>query len=221
MKHINELNDRAFKSMNMNNFYQPKAKTTLVSAFRSVNHSPKDILSVGVSWASKYLEQQGLSVTLWGEQRPNQKFDTVIAMDESLCQYADEQHQKTEIAKMTSTLTKNGMIFASIRDYRNGNFHKRPLGDTVINILDSQTLITVEVNQQDNQDKQRWRQHIYAIQDAVDFEIYDCGDYRTLYFKQLAKYCTDAGAAEYGVFKDIFWKGHWRRNPEHIVWARF
>lgn len=221
MKNINELNDRVFKSMNMNNFYLPKVKTTLNSAFRAVNHSPKEILSIGPSWASKYLEQQGLSVTLWGENKSNQKFDTVIAMDETLCQFADEQQQKSEIVKITSSLAKNGLIFASIRDYRNGNFHKRPLGDTVINMVDSQTLITVEVNQQDNIDKQRWRQHIYAIEDSNIFKIYDCGDYRTLYFKQLAKYCTDADAVEYGVFKDIFWKGHWRRNPEHIVWARF
>lgn len=221
MKHINELNDRAFNSLNMNNFYQAKAKTTLLSAFRAVNHNPKDILSIGTSWGSKYLEQQGLSVTLWGDQRASQKFDTIIAMDEALCQFSDEQQQKAEIAKITTTLEKNGMIFASMRDYRNGNFHKRPLGDTVMNILDSQTLVTIEVNHADSQDKQKWRQHIYAIEDATTFKIYDSGDFRTLYFKQLAKYFSDSGAIEYGVFKDIFWKGHWRRVPEHIAWARF
>lgn len=220
MKDLKDLDSFAFSSPALLAQNLPKAKTIVLSALKQTSHQPKEVLSVTESWASLLLREQGLNVTLLSETSEEKKYDTIIAFDEVMCRYRSEQAQKQSITSLMNFLSPNGLALVSLRDYRNGHFHRRPLGDTVLNDIDGEEFITVEVNQHDAQDKQSWNQKMYLIKNHMDFSVIHCGDRRTLYFKQMAKYCSDAGFKNFGVFKDIFWRGTWRRTPEHIAWVK-
>lgn len=219
INNLGELNNIAFSCQNIANYQVNKAKQLLTDIFKTLKHNPKNVYSIGPSWASMYLTQQGLDV----DHSPisGKKYDTVLAFDEAFTHYKEESSQKANIMFNAGLVEPNGVMIASLRDYRNNNFHRRPLGDTAINNIDGENLITLEVNSLDDNDKQSWHQFMYVIQNGTDFINLDCGHRRTLYFKQLAKYCSDAGSKEFGVFKEMFWKGTWRRVPEHIAWSRF
>jgi hypothetical protein len=146
--------------------------------------------------------------------------DKVLALDETLCRFSNEVLQKQSITSLLTLLAPQGLLLVSLRDYRNGNFHRRPLGDTVINEIDGEEYVTVEVNQHGSHDKQSWNQKMYFIKNHKDLQVINCGDRRTLYFKQLAKYCNDFGITNFGIYKEIFWRNTWRRTPEHLAWIK-
>ena len=217
MKDLKDLDSFALSSPSLHSILIPKAQATIMTAFKELKHSPKNILTVTENWASLFLREQGLSVTTLSESKA-QKYDTILALDETLCRYQSESAQKQGIVNLLGYLEPNGLMLVSLRDYRNGNFHRRPLGDTVLNQIDSEDVVTVEVNTLHQQDKQAWNQKMFYIKNGTEFQTLNCGDRRTLYFKQLAKYCNDFGVAKFGLFKDIHWHGTWRRTPEHIAW---
>lgn len=220
MKDLRDLDSFALTSPSLHSIMIPKAQATIMAAFRESRHSPKEILSVNENWATQFLREQGLSVTILSEADKNKKYDTIIAVDETLCRYSSESLQKQGISTLLGFLAADGLMLVSLRDYRNGNFHRRPLGDTVLNVIDSEDIVTVEINQLSEQDKQSWNQKMYYIKNNAEFQTLNCGDRRTLYFKQLAKYCSDHGVNGFGVYKDIYWRGTWRRTPEHLAWIK-
>lgn len=199
--------------------YLPRAQATVMAAFKESAHQPKDVLSVTENWASLFLKEQGLSVTLLPEAT-NRKYDTILALDETMCRFGSEASQKQAIVSLLNMLAPGGLMLVSLRDYRNGNFHRRPLGDTVLNEIDGEEFVTVEVNQHTSVDKQSWTQKMYFIKNHKELETINCGERRTLYFKQLAKYSSDVENAKFGIYKEIFWRGTWRRTPEHIAWIK-
>lgn len=221
MKDLKDLDDFALTSPSLQSNYLSKSQSIIMAAFKEANHKPKEILSLNENWATIFLKEQGLSVTLLSEARNNKKYDTVLALDETLCRFSNENAQKQAVLNLLNLLEPQGLMLVSLRDYRNGNFHRRPLGDTVLNELDGEDFITVEVNQHQNHDKQAWYQKMYLIKNHQELQVIDCGDRRTLYFKQLAKYINDHNQTnKFGIFKEIFWRGTWRRTPEHIAWIK-
>lgn len=220
MKDLKDLDSFALTSPNSHSINLSKAQSIIMAAFKDSSHQPKNILSLNENWATVFLREQGLSVSLLNEVSPSSTFDTILALDETLCRYNSEQAQKQAIVNLLNHLSSNGLMLISLRDYRNGNFHRRPLGDTVLNDIDGEEYVTVEVNNLDSIDKQAWHQKMYLIQNSQNLEVINCGERRTLYFKQLAKYSADYGNTKFGIYKDIFWKGIWRRTPEHIAWIK-
>lgn len=218
MKDLKDLDNFALTSPSLQSLYLPKAQTVVMAAFKESSHRPKEILSLNENWGSLFLKEQGLSVTLLSEVNPNKKYDTILALDETLCRFSNELQQKQAINNLLDILAPKGLMLVSIRDYRNGNFHRRPLGDTVLNEIDGEEYVTVEVNHHKTHDKQSWEQKMYFIKNHQDLKIINCGDRRTLYFKQLAKYSNDFKDVKFGIYKEIFWRSTWRRTPEHIAW---
>jgi hypothetical protein len=220
MKDLKDLDNFALTSPSLQSTFIPKAQTVVLSIMKESAHQPKEVLSLNENWATLFLKEQGLNVTLLHEINPNKKYDTILALDETLCRYNSESSQKQAINSLLNSLDKKGLMLVSLRDYRNGNFHRRPLGDTVLNDIDGEEFVTVEVNQSLSNDKQSWYQKMYIVKNHTELTNISCGDRRTLYFKQLAKYSNDFGNCKFGIYKDIFWKGTWRRTPEHITWIK-
>jgi hypothetical protein len=218
MKDLKDLDNFALTSPSLNSLYLSRAQVTVMAAFKDLSHNPKEILSVNENWATIFLKEQGLSVTLLSENHSDKKYDTILALDETLCRFSNENAQKQGINSLLNLLSPKGMMLVSLRDYRNGNFHRRPLGDTVLNEIDGEEYVTVEVNNHTGHDKQAWNQKMYFIKNHQELQVLNCGDRRTLYFKQLAKYSSDFGNTRFGIFKEIFWRGTWRRTPEHVAW---
>lgn len=220
MKDLKDLDNFALTSPGLQATHLSKAQSTIMAAFKESAHQPKEILSVNENWASLFLKEQGLDVTLLADVNNNKKYDTILALDETLCRFSNESAQKQSINALLNLLTPKGLLLVSLRDYRNGNFHRRPLGDTVINEIDGEEYVTVEVNHHGSNDKQAWNQKMYFIKNHKELQVINCGDRRTLYFKQLAKYCNDFGITNFGIYKEIFWRGTWRRTPEHVAWIK-
>lgn len=220
MLNLDTLNNRFFTDPNQRKFYLQKAEDLYKVAITTTQLSPLRILTLGRSWLSEYLMEEGKDVTQPSEIEANDKFDLIIALDEVLTRDADEASQKKHIMQVAGLLNSNGILLSSLRDYRNTNCHRRPLGDACFNALGSDNVVTVEINELHAKDKQSWNQKIHVVSNDSDFDCINAGARRTLYFKQLAKYCADSGADQFGVFKDTYWKGHLRRTPEHVTYAR-
>jgi len=188
--------------------------------FHELNHVPRDVLSCGwKSSAAISLEKLGISVDY--EAEPGKRYDTILALDEYFTYFPTEDSQRDEIMNIASLVSNNGIMISSVRDYRNNPVHKRHLGDTSHININNENYVLVEINTTDTQNNQSWSQVNFVIQNGTGATAYEIGDRRTLYFKQLAKYCKDAGSKQFGVIKETFWKAPWKRTTEHITWTRF
>lgn len=197
-----------------------KSAKQLFQIFHELNHVPQNILSYGwKSSAAIALEQQGITVDYTPES--GKQYDTVLALDEYFTYFSTEDSQRDEIMNVASLVSNNGIMISSVRDYRNNPVHKRHLGDTSYINIKNANYVLVEINTPNAQHNQQWSQVNFVIHDGTGATAYEIGDRRTLYFKQLAKYCKDAGSKQFGVIKETFWKAPWKRTTEHITWTRF
>ena len=213
----NFVND-VWQDDSISKFAVSKAQKQLSQIFLELNHVPKHVINLGItSAASISLESSGISVDV----EPVKKYDTVLALDEYFTYAESEHHQKSIIQDAAKLLAPGGVILASIRDYRNNPVHKRNLGDSSYVNINNTHYVVVEINRPSVADTQSWHQTNFVIENDDAAVAYELGNRRTLYFKQLAKYYKDAGSKQFGVLKENFWKSPWKRNMEHITWARF
>lgn len=213
----NFVND-VWQDDSISKFAVSKAQKQLSQIFLELNHIPKHVINLGItSAASISLESSGISVDV----EPVKKYDTVLAFDEYFTYAESENHQKSIIQDAAKLLAPGGIILASIRDYRNNPIHKRNLGDSSYVNINNTHHVVVEINRPSVADTQSWHQTNFVIENDDAAVAYELGNRRTLYFKQLAKYYKDAGSKQFGVVKENFWKSPWKRNMEHITWARF
>ena len=213
----NFVND-VWQDDSISKFAVSKAQKQLSQIFLELNHIPKHVINLGItSAASISLESSGISV----DAEPVKKYDTVLAFDEYFTYAESENHQKSIIQDAAKLLAPGGIILASIRDYRNNPIHKRNLGDSSYVNINNTHHVVVEINRPSVADTQSWHQTNFVIENDDAAVAYELGNRRTLYFKQLAKYYKDAGSKQFGVLKENFWKSPWKRNMEHITWARF
>lgn len=211
------IND-VWQDSSITNFAVKRAQRQLSQIFLELNHTPKHVINLGhPNAASVSLESGGIAVDV----EPKKKYDTVLAFDEYFTYANSEEDQKQIIDNAARLLAPGGILLASMRDYRNNPVHKRNLGDSSYININSTHYVVVEINRPDPVNNQSWTQTNFVIENDNAATAYELGNRRTLYFKQLAKYCNDAGCKQFGVLKEQFWKSPWRRSMEHIVWSRF
>ena len=207
-----------WQDKNISAFAVRKAQKQLSQIFLELAHTPKHVLNLGhVNAGSLSLEQNGISV----DYNKEKKYDTILALDEFFTYSDDEAHQKQIIEDSLLYLQPGGILLTSIRDYRNNPVHKRNLGDSSYVNINNTHYVVVEINRPDPSNSQSWNQTNFVIENDDAATAYELGNRRTLYFKQLAKYCNDAGCKQFGVLKEHFCKSPWRRSMEHIAWSRF
>ena len=194
------------------------------------NHTPSagTYLVIGKNLVAYGLEQQGYkttvvdgldsSTTLDDVIQSGTTFDYVIASDEYFTQFATEDQQMSEIEKL-SKLT-NVALYTTLKDYRNMNASHRffqepfevktPNGDAVI----------VRKRDWNRSDKQQWTNREWIIQND-ELIVCDPVECRTMYFKQLAKFSTDAGAKSFQVEKKQMYKPLFSKSFEYIICISF
>lgn len=217
---IEGINDAFYSDAAQRRFHVDKAKDTLAAITNQLSWANGPVLALRRSWLSERLRELGHDVRFPNTLAGHSRFSLILALDEVLTKEEHEQDQRKHISQLIELLDTGGLLLASLRDFKNSNFHRRPLGDSCFNMLGDLKIITQEVNDINHLDKQAWNQKLYVTVNDGNFTCLDLGKRRTLYFKQLAKYCLDAGAPNFGVLKDTFWRNHLRRSPEHIVYAR-
>lgn len=217
---IESINDAFYSDHMQRRFHVDKAKQIYQSLLGQLAATPKIIMSLNRSWISEALIEQDLPIVFPNTINPGMKFDMILAMDEVLTKEEHEQEQRKHIMQLVSMLNPGGALVASLRDFKNTNCHRRPVGDACMNHIGGVKVVSQEISDLLDNDKQAWFQKMYITVDDSQFTCLNLGRRRTLYFKQLAKYCFDAGAPDFGVLKDNFWRNHLRRSPEHIIWAK-
>lgn len=212
-----------------------KKKEILDEIIDFYNLLPTSILFVGFSPCLDLFQGTNVHVTAISEEvqvycktntaakyiaydqiRP-QQFDLVIAMDEFLTFSSTDEDQKQSIQHL-SNITKECLI-TTLRDYKNQDFKNREFSSPII-IRGESKKIYLEHYDYSYTD----RNYCQATSYLIDNELVDIVgpfDRRNLFFKQLAKFCLDAGAKSFQIHKNIMHKSIIKKNYEHIITIRF
>jgi hypothetical protein len=147
---------------------------------------------------------------------PNKITDTVIAADEFLT-YADSEEEQIDNIKLLCQTTKKRLI-VTVRDYKNEverSDFDRPF------MLEPLVLIN-EKTDWNRPDKQSWS-HTTYVSNLVTESVKKTKTVsrRTLYFKQLAKFCYDFGCRDFQVLTGESFRPLFKKHFENIVLVEF
>lgn len=146
------------------------------------------------------------------------KFDVVIALDEYFTFAQTDQEQRTMVEKL-SKLASEYMI-TTCKDYKNQEFKDKEFSIPALIRSKTSNNIYLEFHDHDVYDRNSWKTMVYEIagnkmNTGLPF------DRRALFFKQLAKFTTDAGAEGFTVHKNLMYKSLIKKNYEHVISIRF
>jgi hypothetical protein len=203
------------------------------------NFTPKNVLYVGfnpailvdttedisVTEISKevqaYLQQTGIQfdyITRNELGMYNKKFDSVIALDEYFTFANDDIEQKAKVVEICNLATE--YVITTCRDYKNQDFKDREFSIPALIKNNQSNNIFLEFHDHNTTDRTNWQTHAYQISNNV---LTANGPYarRAMFFKQLAKFSQDAGAAGFNVHKNLMYKSLIKKNYEHVISIRF
>jgi len=141
--------------------------------------------------------------------------DVCLALDEYFTYAASENEQRDLLDQIKKVLS--GYLITTLQDYKNNAPHKR----NQVDASNSNSIIIVEESILDRNNKQNWENYIYFIENHSDLTVLGPTPRRTMYFKQLAKYCSDLQGTQYVIQKNLLYRGFYKRNYEHIITVRF
>lgn len=146
------------------------------------------------------------------------KFNCVVAADEFLTFAENEAEQQLKISDLCK-VTKDVLI-TTVKDYKNQDFKEREYSHPAIIKSGSSLTAFTEIHNWDSQDRNKWVTAVYQTKntDAVCRGLYQR---RSLYFKQLAKFCHDAGSQDFLVHRNLMYKSLIKKNYEHVVSVQF
>ena len=146
------------------------------------------------------------------------KYDYVIALDEWLCKAETEQKQIDKISLMPQLATRG--FYTSVKDYKNMSSRDRFFEENFELKSDAGNCIIIRKRDWSQHDRQAWTQKNYIIQND-DLKVIEPVQCRTMYFKQLAKFSSDAGAKDFQVDKKLMYKPLFSKSFEYIVYISF
>lgn len=148
----------------------------------------------------------------------DRKFDLVITGDEFFTFADSEDQQRTAIQKYCAITS--GVLITTLRDYKNLDFRSREFSEPAI--IKNNDLIDVynEIHSWDAMDRYSFQTYLYHMNN-VDASFLGMYKRRTLFFKQLAKISSDAGAVNFVVHKNLMYKSLLKKNYEHVITIEF
>ena len=165
----------------------------------------------------EWIQQQGINVKTYSA-KDTKKFDCVIAFDEYLTFFGNEQDQQRAIEHLCSLST--GTIITTVKDYKNQDFKDREYSQPAIIKANNNLTAFTEIHDWDQKDKTLWQTAVYRLSGLESA----CGgifNRRALFFKQLAKFSMDAGATNFLVHKNLMYKSLIKKNYEHVISINF
>lgn len=186
-----------------------------------VDKTKKIFVSEISETSMKYLTDNGVSYTYVPLEKllnQNQKFDSVVALDEYFTFAKNDADQKDKVNNI-SQLTSE-YIITTCKDYKNQEFKDREFSTPALIKNSKSDNIYLEYHNYDTDDRNSWQTNVFHISNNV---FQHSGPYkrRALYFKQLAKFSHDAGAVGYNVHKNLMYKSLIKKNYEHVISIRF
>jgi len=141
-------------------------------------------------------------------------YDIVLGLDQCMTWCNSEDDQK-EFIKLIAKVTK-GVFITSLVDYKNQTSQSRmcdlPL---TININNKQNLF-MNHRSWNPVDRQSYENHwLHIEEDRLVGK--STTQRRTMFFKQLAKFSSDAGSKGFRIHKNVFYKPLINKTFEHII----
>lgn len=228
--------------------FNPKANDQIArkqeildGVYRTENLQPESVLFVGFSTTILSCQAKNIAVTEISDAalaylksqkikcvyidpaklaEYSKQFDCVVAMDEYFTFAKTDQEQQDKIATICNLA--RSFVVSTVRDYKNQDFKERDFSQSVVVRNGTAHKLFVEYHDWNLQDRASWTSSVYEIERPSNaLTTYGDFDRRTMYFKQLAKFSMDAGAANFLVHKNLMYKSLIKRNYEHVVSIQF
>ena len=230
---------RAFRSHSRPADIIKRKKEILEGVAGFHNFSPSTVLFVGFSLAllattartitvteisldaRKFLDSQNIKYTYipYVELKQHRKeFEVVVALDEYFTFADSDDDQKTRVAEICSLATE--YVITTCKDYKNQEFKDREFSIPALIRGSTQNQIYLEFHDHDLHDRNRWVTQIHEITNNI---LNNVGPFnrRAMFFKQLAKFSHDAGAAGFSIHKNLMYKSLIKKNYEHVISIQF
>ena len=190
-------------------------------------HSPdsdNSYLVIGQNLIGYGLEQLGYDITVvdgLGSTKTlvdivnsGETFDYTFAADEHFTKSSTEAEQVMAIEAL-SKLT-NIALYTTLKDYRNMHATQRFFQEPFEVKTPAGEAIIIRKRDWNKSDRQQWTNREWIIQND---ELIVCApiECRTMYFKQLAKFSSDAGAKNFQVEKKQMYKPLFSKSFEYII----
>jgi len=204
-------------------FYNFSADSVLYFGFNPailVDNS-KNITVTQLSKSSReFLDSKGIRYNYISKEdykKYYKSFDVVVALDEYFTFAADDIQQQN-LVKELSNLTKEYMI-TTCKDYKNQEFKDREFSNPAL-IRGVSNQIYLEFHNYSLSDRNNWQTEVYQI---CKGNLSTFGPYqrRAMFFKQLAKFSSNAGANGFTVHKNLMYKSLIKKNYEHVITIQF
>lgn len=165
-----------------------------------------------------YLTQQGCNFQYkkFADLEPKQ-YKIVIAADEYFT-FADSDQEQRCLVDQLAGFASN-ILVTTLRDYKNQDFKDREFSHPIM-IRGNTNKIFLEHHDYDIRDKNASTSRTYVI-DGESSKVHGPFARRNMYFKQLAKFCLDAGATNFYVHKHLMYKSVIKKNYEHVITIKF
>jgi hypothetical protein len=113
-------------------------------------------------------------------------------------------------------------VISTLRDYKNQDYKDREFSIPALIRNGSQSQLFLESHDWDQRDRTHWNTMLFEIDRTTSNTVsYGPFERRTMFFKQLAKFSMDAGAAHFLVHKNLMYKSLIRKNYEHVISIQF
>lgn len=216
-----------------------RKKEILVGVAGHHNYTPNTVLYIGFNPVILAETAANIAVTHISEEArdflddngikfqyipPNQlsnyskKFESVIALDEYFTFADTDQEQRDKVVEICNLATE--YVITTCKDYKNQEFKDREFSVPALIRNSSSNSIYLEFHDHDIHDRNTWSTDVYEI---AQKQLTVSGPFvrRAMFFKQLAKFSSDAGSAGFSVHKNLMYKSLIKKNYEHVISIRF
>jgi hypothetical protein len=171
--------------------------------------------------AQDFLHENGIKFTYIAPanlSQYQQQFESVVALDEYFTFAASDQEQRDRVVEICQLATE--YVITTCKDYKNQEFKDREFSIPALIRDHGSNTVYLEFHDYDTQDRNSWKTAVYEIAGQLLTTI---GPFarRAMFFKQLAKFSSDAGAVGFSVHKNLMYKSLIKKNYEHVISIRF
>lgn len=143
-----------------------------------------------------------------------EKFDLVFAADEFFT-FTDSEESQRDLIKNFCNITQSCLV-TTLKDYKNIDFRSREFSEPAILRNNNKIFGFTELHNWNLDDRYSFDTYTYCLEQNTALHL---GTFsrRTLFFKQLAKISSDAGASNFIVHKNLMYKSLIKKNYEHVI----
>ena len=227
----------AFESADQSQEIIEKKASIITDVCRTQQLVPTSILFVGVNPAIYAIKNCVIAVTgvdsktaaeltkqVPGIQIVNdctqyhKKFDCVVAAEEYFTFAKTDQDQYDMVIALAAA-TKHVLI-TTLKDYKNLEYKEREFSIPAVIKTPGDHTLFFEYHNQDHENRGAWKSTVYRIC-GQDLLCYGPFARKTMFFKQLAKFSSDAGCKQFTVHKNLMYKSLIKKNYEHVISMKF